>query len=495
MLENIEPKEVFKYFELLSSVPRGSGNTKQVSDLCVNFAREHGLDWYQDELNNVIIRKNASVGYEDHEPVIIQGHLDMVCAKTANSRLDMSKYPITLLHENDFIFADETTLGGDDGIAVAMAMAVLASDTIKHPSIEAVFTVDEETGMDGATGIDASQIKGRKLLNIDSEDEGIFTCGCAGGVRVNAELPVKRLCDGLGHYASSDDIQQFEFYKVKLDGLLGGHSGCDIDKNRASATYTLGAVLYEICTVCTIYLSNIFGGKFDNVIADNSNSLVGVAPEDSEKFEGLISLYDERLKEQFGQDEPGLHLYCEQVPRTELTFSYEPLTAESTKEALGVLHYLPQGVRSMSSKIPGLVETSANLGILRLEKNLLKFSCSVRSSIKERKDAVVEEIKDLLELSGGRITTHGEYPGWDFMENSPLRDTCVQVFREQYEREPVVEAIHAGLECGIFMEKLPGLDAISFGPDLTDIHTPSEKLSISSTARVWKMLIGILEKL
>lgn len=495
MLENIEPKEVFKYFELLSSVPRGSGNTKEVSDLCVNFAREQGLEWYQDDLNNVIIRKPATPGYESHEPVIIQGHLDMVCAKTPDNRLDMKKYPITLLTEGDFVYADETTLGGDDGIAVAMAMAVLASDSIKHPALEAVFTVDEETGMDGAAGIDATQIKGRKLLNIDSEEEGVFTCGCAGGVRVNADLPVKRLCDDNGRRVISDDIQQFNFYEIKLEGLLGGHSGTDIDKHRASATYTLGAVLYEICTECPLYLSNIYGGKFDNVIADNSNALLGVLPENADRFEELVQLYADKLREEYQQDDPDICLKFRKIPDTELTFSFEPLDAESTKSALSVLHYLPQGVRSMSTKIPGLVETSANLGILRLERNSLRFSCSVRSSIKERKDAVVEEIADLLEVEGGKITTHGEYPGWDFRENSELRNICIDVFKEQYGREPITEAIHAGLECGLFIEKLPDLDAISFGPDISDIHTPSEKLSISSTARVWKLLLGILEKL
>lgn len=487
-------EKVFEYFELLSSVPHGSGNTKKISDICVEFAKEHKFEYYQDELNNVIIKKPGTVGYENHKPVIIQGHLDMVCAKTENTRIDMSVQPITVLRDENYIFADETTLGADDGIAVAMALAVLDSDTLKHPPIEAVFTVDEETGMYGAAGIDASKIEGRMLINIDSEEEGIFTCGCAGGCRINAELPVKRLFDN-SRKVISDDIYKYRYYNVVLDGLIGGHSGCDIDKHRVCANHCLGSVLHDINSDIQVYICHINGGKFDNVISEKASACVAVERDSSEAFLDALQSFEDKLKEEYEQDDPGISLKATEIPETELTFTHVPLDGESSNHILDMIYFFPQGIRRMSESIPGLVETSANLGVIRLEKNIFRFSCSVRSSIKERKNEVIEEICDLVDILGGTSKTGGDYPGWEYKDTSELRKICVDAYKKQYNEEPEIEVIHAGLECGLFMDKLEGLDAISFGPDIFDIHTPNEKLSIASAKRVFSMLCGILESL
>jgi len=495
VLSEIKPEKVFEFFELISSVPRGSSNTKAVSDIVVEFAKERGLECYQDELNNVIIKKPASSGYEEHEPVIIQGHLDMVCAKTEDTRIDMKRQPITLLHDDNYVYADCTTLGADDGIAVAMAIAVLDADDLKHPPIEAVFTVDEETGMDGAKGINAELLKGRVLLNIDSEEEGIFTCGCAGGCGISSELELKRLCDDSGKKVTSDELLRYMHYEVIIDGFLGGHSGVDIDKHRLSATHKLGSVLFEINRECPILLTHIHGGFFDNVIADKATALVAVEPENEELFNSLIEEFNDKIADEYKEDDPDGSLKAVKIDELKLSFSHEPLDRASTDRVLSSIYYLPQGISKMSDTMPGLVQTSSNLGIIRMERNCFKFSASVRSSVKTEKEQLIEEIVDLVDTLDGKSTLHGDYPGWEFKKESKLRDICVEVYKKQYDENPEVVAIHAGLECGLFMEKLDGLDAISFGPDIFDIHTPDEKLSIASTQRVWNMLKGILEKL
>lgn len=495
VLSDLEPKKVFEFFEIISSVPRGSSNTKAVSDLVVLFAKERSLEYYQDELNNVIIKKPASVGYENHEPVIIQGHLDMVCAKNNNTRIDMEKQPITLLYDDEYVFADDTTLGADDGIAVAMALAVLDSDDLKHPPIEAVFTVDEETGMEGAHAIDGSLLKGRRLLNIDSEEEGIFTCGCAGGCRINAELEVKRICDDYGKRVTSDELLKYSHYELVLEGLLGGHSGVDIDKHRCSANHKLGSLLFEINRECPLLLEHITGGFFDNVIANKASACIAISPEAEKDFPDIIEEINSRLLEEYKEDDPGIILKANKIEEINLKFDNEPLDRISTDRILSSIYYLPQGIAKMSDTMPGLVQTSSNLGIIRLERNCFKYSVSVRSSIKAEKLELAEEICDLTDTLDGKSSIHGEYPGWEFKAASKLRESCIEVYREQYGREPEVVAIHAGLECGLFIEKLEGLDAISFGPDILDIHTPEERLSIASTRRVWIMLTRLLERL
>ena len=484
-LEGLEPKKVFEYFEYISSVPRGSGNTKAVSDLCVKFAKERGLDVYQDDINNVIIRKPATPGYENAPIVILQGHLDMVCAKTDTCTKDMAKEPIDLTHDDKYVFAKNTTLGGDDGIAVAYALAILDSSDIKHPAIEAVFTVDEETGMDGASIIDPDKIKGRILLNIDSEEEGIFTCGCAGGCRVNGEIPVRYV----------KPVKNVTYYRISLNGLKGGHSGTEIHKQPASANYLLGRVLYELSEKYDFGLSYLKGGKFDNVICEAAEAVI--AFDEVVKIGLMVNFenLEKELKLEYGYVNPDLSLKIEEIEPARFGCRYEVLEQDSLNRVLSSLYLSYQGVIETDPELKGMIRTSQNLGIIELKPDKFCFSFLVRSSIDAQKDAAVAKIAKLAKILGGKVSYTGNYPGWKFSADSPLREVCRETYVELFNKEPVISSIHAGLECGLFASKLLGLDAISIGPDILDIHTPNERLDIASVGRVWKFLLTVLEKM
>ena len=484
-LEGLEPKKVFEYFEYISSVPRGSGNTKAVSDLCVKFANERGLDVYQDSLNNVIIRKPATPGYEDAPIVILQGHLDMVCAKTDTCSKDMATEPIDLTHDDKYVFAKDTTLGGDDGIAVAYALAILDSSDIKHPAIEAVFTVDEETGMDGASGIDANEIKGRILLNIDSEEEGIFTCGCAGGCRVNGEIPV----------FFKKPQRNGGYYKITLSGLKGGHSGTEIHKQPASANFLMGRVLYELYYKSEFNLVYLKGGKFDNVISSTAEAVIFYEDYIKIPIDEVIGKIEAELKTEYGYINPELKLKCEETEPISLDISYDVLDKKSTENVIHVIYLSHQGVIETDPELKGMIRTSQNLGIIDLQEDKFCISFLVRSSINAQKESAVNKISQLVHLFSGSVSYTGNYPGWKYEPVSRLKDVCIDVYKEQYGKEPVVTTIHAGLECGLFTDKLSGLDAISIGPDILAIHTPNEKLDIASVGRVWKFLLTVLEKM
>ncbi|MBO4422645.1 MAG: aminoacyl-histidine dipeptidase [Clostridia bacterium] len=478
--KDCEPLSVFKFFELLSSVPHGSGNTKEISDICVNFAKERGLRYHQDGHNNVIIYKNGSAGKEDLPPVIIQGHLDMVCAKDPEDPTDMSAVPIRLKIEDGYLCADKTSLGGDDAIAVAMALAVLDDDSLSHPPIEAVFTTDEETGMFGAAGLDASLLRGRRMLNIDSEEEGVFTAGCSGGLRANCEIPVKREKYGDG----------LTTFSVTLSGLLGGHSGCDIDKERGSSNILMARSLYEASKRMPLRLISLSGGEFDNVIAGKTTAEVAVSGLDADRFAALVSEYDAIYKHEFASSDPGVSLVC-----APCKVKADTVTLPDTAKILKALRILPYGIQNMSMDIKGLVETSLNLGVLRLADGCLKYSFAIRSSVASRKYELLDRVRTVTELAGGSVTTHGEYPGWEFKKDSPLREAALSAYRDVYGGEAQITATHGGLECGLFADKLPGLDCISYGPELHDVHSVRERLGISSVGRVYRLTCRILELL
>ena len=470
VLEDLEPKRVFYYFEELSKIPHGSQNTKKISDRIVEFAKEHDLKYIQDESNNVIIIKEASKGYENADAVILQGHIDMVCEKDADCKKDMENEGLDLAINGDFIYAKGTTLGGDNGIAVAMMMAVLESDELKHPKIEAVFTVDEEIGMLGADKIDLSMLSGRKLINMDSEDEGVFTVSCAGGNLTKTKIPVKRTdFDG-------------KTFSIKVSGLKGGHSGIEIDKGRANANILMGRVLYEISQKCELRIISVNGGVKDNVITFESESIVCVSSE-----EGFLSL-QQSFSDEYRSTDPDIR-----VDVYEAEYSM-PLDFESSKNVIRMLTLIPNGVIEMSADIKGLVQTSLNLGIVKTtETEFITGSC-VRSSKESQKKMLSQRIAILSETLGGTTEILGDYAGWDYLEDSDLRKLMVEVFLEQYGYEPKIEAIHAGLECGVLAAKIPGLDCISIGPNLLEIHTPRERMSVSSVERVWKMIKEVLKK-
>ncbi len=478
VLSRLEPKKVFEYFEKLCAVPHGSRNTKRISDLCVSFAQELGLRWRQDEVNNVVIWKDASPGYEKAEAVILQGHIDMVCVKTEDCAKDMAREGIDLVTDGEWIWGDKTSLGGDNGIAVAMILAILANDSLPHPPLEAVFTVDEEIGMDGAFALDCSDLKGKKLVNLDSEEEGVFTVSCAGGVRLDCLLPGKQ-----------EPLSGCQTYSVTLSGLLGGHSGGDIHKGRASANQVMVRALYSAMERCPgLRLSDIHGGKFDNVICSKCEALAAVPTGQAEAFEAFIREFDAVLKNEYAGCDDGITLTC---GKTTLDSA---LSQKTTENILSILLALPQGIQAMNVDFPGLVQTSLNLGVMAMEEDGLRLSISVRSCIASQKAMIVQRVRAILELGGGAVSEHSNYPGWQYAKQSVLREDALAAYKAVTGKEGVIEATHGGLECGLFIEKIPGLDAISIGPELHDVHSTKERLSAPSTARMYEMTCELLKR-
>lgn len=482
VLSGLEPSKVYDYFEKICSVPHGSGNTGIISDMLVGFARELNLECRKDSLNNVVIFKPASKGLENLEPVILQGHMDMVCAKAPDCNKDMTAEGLDLCVDGDWIRAIGTSLGGDDGIAVAIALAVLSDDSLVHPPIEAVFTVDEETGMYGAAGIDLSDIKGRRMLNIDSEEDGVFTVSCAGGLRADCKLP-----------ASFEALKDEKTLIVTIKGLLGGHSGCEIDKGRANANKLMARILYEASAKFDgLRLCSINGGRFDNVICPECTAIVAVQPSSACHFAKFINDFAADLGEEYAAADPGLKISCAKYMGNDISEAY---SAEATVGLLRTIFTLPQGVIEMSMDIKGLVQTSLNLGRIMNDKNSLMLTYSIRSCITSQKYMVLHIVKAIIEQAGGTVDVHGEYPGWKFNRDSAFRASLAQVYEDINGKQPSVSATHGGLECGLFIEKLPGLDCVSIGPDLRDIHSPEERMSISSVAKLYELVVKFLAKL
>ena len=475
VLEHLEPKQVFSFFEAMCAIPHGSRNTKAISDWCVAFAKERGLEHYQDEANNVIIIKPAAPGYEAAQPIILQGHLDMVCEKAAGCPKDMDREGLDLAIDGDYVYAKGTTLGSDDGIAVAMAMAILDDKSLPAPRIEAVFTTDEEIGLLGATALDVSPLKGREMLNLDSEAEGIFTVSCAGGNTTACILPVTRTA-----FAGAT-------LTVTVGGLTGGHSGAEIHKGRANSNMLMGRVLLTLAQKMDLRIQRVDGGLKDNAIPVETRATLVVS--DLQAAEQLAGEMEKTLQNEYRTTDPALFVRAEAAQSTQL-----PLDQASTGKVICMLQCLPNGIEAMSAEIHGLVQTSLNMGILVTEEDEVRASYSVRSSVDSQKQMLKERLSCLMEQLGGRVEFSGEYTGWQYQEHSPLRERMVAVFQEQYGKAPKIEAIHAGLECGIFAGKMPGLDCVSIGPDLLEIHTPREKMSISSVQRVWAFLLEVLKR-
>ncbi|MCI9156982.1 MAG: aminoacyl-histidine dipeptidase [Lawsonibacter sp.] len=478
VLSGLEPKKVFEYFEKLCSVPHGSHNTKQISDLCVSFARELGLKYRQDEVNNVVIWKGATPGYEGADPVILQGHIDMVCVKTEDNPKDMAKEGLDLVTDGEWVWADRTSLGGDNGIAVAMILAILADDTLPHPALEAVFTVEEEVGMDGAFALDCADLKGKKLVNLDSEEEGVFTVSCAGGMRLDCFLA-----------GDQTPLNGESGYSVTVGGLLGGHSGGEIHKGRASANQVMGRVLYTAMgRVEGLRLADIRGGRFDNVICSGNQAKVAVPADQAAAFEAFIQEFDQVLKNEYAGVDDGITLACQPVGLD------KALSPKVTFRMLRTLLMLPQGVQAMNVDFPGLVQTSLNLGVMGLEPDGLHFSISIRSCIASQKEMVAQKVRAIVASARGTVSERGNYPGWQYAKQSVLRDDILAAWKAVSGREGRIEATHGGLECGVFIEKIPGLDAVSAGPELHDVHSVKEQLSVPSTKLVYEMTCELLKR-
>lgn len=480
VLAGLEPNNIFKYFEEICSIPHGSGNVKQISDYIVEFAKAHNLKYRQDEKFNVIIWKDGSKGYEKSEPVILQGHIDMVAVKENDCNKDLEKDGLDLEINGDFISATGTSLGGDDGIAVAYTLAVLDDESLAHPPIEAIFTVDEEIGMLGAADLDVSDIKGRLFMNMDSEDEGVFTVSCAGGASVTCKIPYKR------------DLVNAPIIEIKLDGFTGGHSGVEIIKGRLNANCAMGRVLLNVFQNVGMRLVAVNGGEKDNAIAKFSEAAIVVLPDSVDKAREIIEKTFAEIKEEYKVTDPDATLTLN-VRKEEMVDAF---TDAATLATIIAMVNMPDGVQKMNPEIEGLVQTSLNMGILRTDVMEVKLTYAVRSSSETEKQYLIEKLKSLTEIFGGSVEITGPYPGWEYKSDSKLREVIVGVYKELYDgKEPVVEGIHAGLECGIFASKLPGLDAVSFGPQMKNIHTTDEELSISSTKRTWELVVKTLEAL
>ena len=461
---------VMHFFEEISRIPHGSGNVSAIADYLCAFAIERGLSYSRDGAQNVVIRKPATPGYEKRPTVIIQGHTDMVCAVAEGVAKDMDTEGLSIYRDGDFLRAEGTTLGGDDGIAVAYALAILDLSDIEHPAIEACFTSDEEIGLLGAAALDASLLSGRIMINIDSDDEGVFTVGCAGGVRADVSLPVER------------EIAKGNIYDLSLFGLIGGHSGIEIDKGRENSIKLLAELLSDIGDA---KIASFSGGNADNAIPRDAKAsfFSDIGRENIEAIaEHLCNIY--RSKE--SNIEYSLSEHFEECAA---------LTRESSDLLLRLIESEPSGVIKMSEDIPGLPETSLNMGVASLADREFDLTFSIRSAKASAKAELLSRVKDIAEGLSASVCSHGDYPGWEYKKDSRLRDVMCKVYEEMYNEPARVVTIHAGLECGLFSDKLPGLDCVSIGPDNYDIHTPSEHLSLSSCARVWEFLLRVLKEI
>ena len=476
-LAGLEPASVFGYFEKICSIPHGSGNTKAISDYLVSFAKEHGLAYIQDELNNVLMFQDGTPGYEDHEPVILQGHMDMVCEKSPDCSIDFAVDGLDVTHDDTCVFANGTTLGGDDGIAVAYCLALLSDPTIPHPPLEIIITVDEETGMYGADGVDLSMFKGKRMINLDSEDEGIFTVSCAGGARAGIRLPLSR------HAVYGPCI------KLTVDGLVGGHSGMEIDKNRANANKVMGMFLDEIKKRMPLCLTAIGGGSKDNAITRSCTASLVAMGMELEQINDIAASLQEKIRTEYA--EPNAVISADNID----ALGGNALSTQDTDKIIGLLCATPNGVQAMCADMPDLVQTSLNMGIVKMDADSFTMTFSVRSCVNQEKVDLLKKLEDLAGMYGADFSSTGDYPAWEYRAESVLRDTMVAQYRQMYGQDPQVVSIHAGLECGLLGQKIDGLDAVSIGPQMHDIHTNRERLEIDSTRRVWEFLLAVLKAL
>ncbi len=492
-LRELKPQDVFTYFDEICGIPHGSEHVEQISDYCVRFAEAHGLKYRQEPCGNVIIWKDASPGYEDADPVMLQGHLDMVAVKEEDCDLDLNAEGLrtNVTDDGAWIYAEGTTLGGDDGIAVAMALAILADESLPHPALEAVFTVNEEIGLLGATALDASDLKSRILLNLDSEEEGTILTSCAGGATFKCVLPAER------------KERYGIVYEWKVSGLLGGHSGAEIHLGRLNANDLFGRFLTETAHKAAYRIGTFSGGEKDNAIPNKCRAILLTDAENAQRLEAAAAKFAATIKREYAAVEPDLEIT--------LTLQDEQSAAVLKRKgdrALRIaLEMMPSGVQRMEPEIPGMVQTSLNLGVMRTGVRMPKadapdggdectvLTYAVRSSSKSQKKWLLRKMKNVTAIAGGRSQVEGEYPAWEYLPDSRIREIMAQAYEELNGTRPDLVGIHAGVECGIFAEKLPGIDAVSYGPTMRDIHTVNEMLDIASVQRTFELTKRVLEKL
>lgn len=497
MLEKYQPQKVFHYFEQICRIPHPSYHCEAISNYLMDFAKAHGLEAYQDQFYNVIIIKEASAGKEELEPIMIQGHMDMVTVKDDGIRIDMQKEGLQLAIDGDYIYAKGTSLGGDDGIAIAYGLALLDDDTLSLPRIELIVTTEEEVGMEGATGIDLSVCRANRMLNLDSEDEGEFVVACAGGMRVHADMEA-----GEKLPLTENEL----LYCIEVGGLAGGHSGTEIIRHSANACKVIGSVLHGLWAMdCPFMMMDLVGGTKDNAIPIYAKALIAVSKERKDQIKAYIDKLHEDFRKQYGATDPDGYVKCSEVEPADRNDMQSCLqntkkeillfSKERTRQIIDLLCEVPNGVQSMCTEMPELPQTSLNLGIMKGEADGIHFDFSLRSSVSAEKKELCDKVCEIIDKYEGTYELGGDYPAWEYKADSSLREHLVRVYEKQYGKLPEVLSIHAGLECGILASKKPGLDCVSVGPDILDIHTTRERLSISSVQRVWKFLVEALETL
>ena len=470
---------IIDLFEAISAIPRCSKNESQVATWLMDWAREHGYAYRSDAAGNLVIRVPASTGMQDRPTVILQGHMDMVCEKTPASMHDFERDPIRVVRDGDWIHAEGTTLGADNGIALAMAMALAGDKTVCHPPLELLFTVDEESGLIGAHKLDASLIEGRILINIDSEDEGVFTIGCAGGEETLVRLPL-----------AYDDLPAgFDAGRIVVGGLRGGHSGVDIHKPRANANRLLGRLLLCLQELEGVRLVSLSGGSAHNAIPRDASAFLSFPPAQASAVRAAVKTCEQVFREEHADTEPNLLVRCD---APEEALAGRVLSIASAVQAVRLLNALPHGVHGMSTRVDGLVETSCNLAIVRIKTDALEIVSSQRSSCMSRLDEMTSRVAAVASLAGASATRMNHHPAWAPDMAASLLKRCREVFSEMYEKAPVVEVIHAGLECGLIGDKVPGMEMISIGPNLRHPHSPDEKLNVPSVGRVYQFLAALL---
>ncbi|HEC86346.1 MAG TPA: aminoacyl-histidine dipeptidase [Thermoplasmatales archaeon] len=475
-----EPKLVWKHFDEIRKIPRCSKHEEKIRQYLLNFAKEHGLEAKTDKIGNVLIKKPASKGMEKKPIVILQGHMDMVCEKNKEVKHDFSKDPIKLKIEGDHLTADGTTLGADDGVGVAIILAILEAKDIKHGPIEALFTVDEETGLTGAFALESGFLKGKIMINLDSEDFGVITVGCAGGGDTIITLPIKK----------QKIDQNKDIFSVRVYGLRGGHSGVDIHEQRGNAIKLLSRILWKAKEKCNILIFDITGGDKHNAIPREATAIVAVDEKDKNEFLKIVDNEAKDILEEIKPIDPGF-----KVETKESKEDKEFLDKKSTETVVNLLYGVPHGVLAMSFDIPDLVETSTNLAKVRVDGENITIAMSSRSSIKSALQATRDRIHAIASLAGAKVEEGEPYPGWKPNMQSKLLALARKVFKDMFKEEAKVEAIHAGLETGIIGEKFPGMDMISIGPTIKYPHSPDEYVEISSVEKFYKYVLKLLEEI
>ena len=481
LIRDLQPALVWEQFEAITKVPRPSKKEERIIEFLIDFAKSHNLEYQRDKIGNVVIRKPATAGYEERETIILQSHMDMVCEKNSDVDFDFDNEPIRAVVDGEWVRAEGTTLGADCGIGMAAAMALLLDQEAEHAPIEALFTVDEETGLTGAFNLGEGMLTGKYLLNLDSEDEGEIFIGCAGGIDTLATFTI----------SLEPAPKNYEFYRFDVSDLVGGHSGDDINKGRANSNKITARLLLEAQQAFDGRMSYFDGGNLRNAIPREAYAVVGVPSKLKDKFEARVAQFNEEIREEFHFTEPDMRLALSPMPGVE-----EVLSLDSQRKLLGALVGVPNGVLAMSSAIPGLVETSTNLASVKFtDKKKVVVTTSQRSSVESAKHYAKNAVESVFALAGADVIHSDGYPGWAPNPDSKLLKVSVECYERLFGVEPKVKAVHAGLECGLFLEKYPHLEMVSFGPTMRGVHSPDERLEIATVDKFWRHLKEIVKSM